>query len=132
MSGRGTTDDILYALRQRMEKRRENQQGLHKTYDRVPRQEVWIRMREKGVPEKCVRIVLDMYGGAITQVNSSVWLTHKTPVSIGLYQRSSLIPYLFQMIMDVSACRINDLSPWCLLRMTLYCVAPEEKRWKRY
>ena len=29
-------------------------------------------MREKGVPEKCVRIVLDMNGGAITQVKSSV------------------------------------------------------------
>ena len=45
------------------------QKGLHimvfidleKAYDRVPRQEVWRCMREKGVHEKCVRIEQDMY-----------------------------------------------------------------------
>ena len=95
MPGRGTTDDIiLFALRQRMEKHRGNQKRLHmvfidveKTYDRVPRQEIWICTREKGAPENCVRnIVLDMYGGAITHVKCSVWLTDKIPVSVGLYQ----------------------------------------------
>ena len=34
---------------------------LEKAYDRVPRQEVWRCMREKGVPEKYVMIVQDMY-----------------------------------------------------------------------
>ena len=38
MPGRGTTDGI-YAVRQN-------------AYDRMPRQEVWRCMREKGVPEK--------------------------------------------------------------------------------
>ena len=44
MSDRGTTDDILFALRQRMEKHRGHQKGLHmicldleNTYDRVSR-----------------------------------------------------------------------------------------------
>ena len=32
-----------------------------------------------------------------------------------LHQRSSLSPYLFAMIMDVSACGIKDISPWCML-----------------
>jgi hypothetical protein len=31
-----------------------------KAYDRVPRQEVWRCMREKGVPEKFVRLIQDM------------------------------------------------------------------------
>ena len=44
--------------------------------------------------------------------NDSTGLTDK---SVGLHQGSSLVPYHFAMIMDVSACRIKDLSPWCML-----------------
>ena len=37
------------------------------------------------------------------------------PLGVGLHQGSSLSPYLFAMIMDVLACGINDISPWCML-----------------
>ena len=121
MPGRGTTDAI-FAVRQLMEKHREKQKGLHmvfidleKAYDRVPRQEVWRCMREKGVPEKYVMIVQDMYEGARTRVKSSVGITDIIPVGVGLHQGSSLSPYLFAMIMDVLARGIKDLSPWCML-----------------
>ena len=43
---------------------------LEKAYHRVPRQEVWRCMREKGVPEKYVMIVQDMYEGARTRVKA--------------------------------------------------------------
>ena len=56
-----------------------------------------------------------MYGGARTQVNSSVGLTDTIPVGVGLHQGSSLSPYLFAMIMDVLGRAIHDLSPWCTL-----------------
>ena len=59
---------------------------LEQAYDRVPRQEVWICMREKGVPEKYVMIVQDMYEGARTQVKCSVGITDKIPVGVGLHQ----------------------------------------------
>ena len=121
MPGRGTTGAI-FAVRQLLEKHREKQIGLHmvlidleKAYDRVPRQEVWICMREKGVPEKYVMIVQDMYGGARTRVKSNVGITDIILVGAGLHQRSSLSPYLFAMIMDVLARGIKDLSPWCTL-----------------
>ena len=76
-----------------MEKNRGKQKGLHmilieKAYDRVPSQEVWICMREKRVPEKFVIIVQDMYEGAITPVKSSVGLTDKIPVGVGLHNIS--------------------------------------------
>ena len=62
---------------------------MEKAYDRVPRQEVWRCMREKGVPEKYVMIVQDMYEGARTRVKSSVGLTDKIPVGVGLHQPAS-------------------------------------------
>ena len=118
MPGRGTTDAI-FAVRQLTEKHREKQKELHmvfidleKVYDRVPRQEVWRYMREKGVPEKYVMIVQDMYEGSRTRVKSSVGLTDMIPVGVGLHQGSSLSPYLFAMIMDVLARVIKDISPW--------------------
>ena len=76
---------------------------------------VWRCMREKGVPEKYVMIVQDMYEGARTRVKSSVGITDIIPVGVGLHQGSSLSPYLFAMIMDVLARGIKDLSPWCML-----------------
>ena len=119
--GRGTTDAI-FAVRQLMEKHRGKQKGLHmvfiyleKAYDRVPRQEVWRCMREKGVPEKYVMIVQDMYEGARTRVKSSVGITDMIPVGLGLHQGSSLHPYLFAKIIDVLARGIKDISPWCML-----------------
>jgi len=63
MPGKSTTD-ATFILRQTMEKHQEKQEGLHvvfidleKAYDRVPRQEVWRCLREKGVPEKYVRVI---------------------------------------------------------------------------
>ena len=62
MPGRGKTEAI-FAVRQRMEKHQGKQTVLHmvfkdleKACDRVPRQKVWRRIREKGVPEKCISI----------------------------------------------------------------------------
>ena len=58
MPGRGTTDAI-FAARQVIEKHREIHKELHtvffdpeKTYDRVPRQEVWRCLRGQGVPKR--------------------------------------------------------------------------------
>ena len=67
------------------------------------------------MPEIYVMIVQDMYEGARTRVKSSVGLTDKIPVAVGLHQGSSLSPYLFAMIMDVLAHGIKDISPWCML-----------------
>ena len=59
---------------------------LEKAYGRVPCQEVWRCMSEKGVPEKCVMIVQDMYERARARLKSRVGLTDMIPVGVWLYQ----------------------------------------------
>ena len=78
MKGLGTVDGI-FSLRQNMEKHREKQKVLHivfidleKAYDRVPRQEVWRSLRERGVPEKYARIVQECSKNVTTRVRSTV------------------------------------------------------------
>ena len=121
MLGRSTTD-VIYILRQRMEKYREKQKGLHldfidleKTYDRVPPQEVWRCMREKRTPEKYVRLVQDMYKEVKTLVRSSVGDTEKFTVKVGLHQGLALSPYLFDLIMDVIAENVKETPPWSMM-----------------
>ena len=67
MKGKSTTDAI-FSLRQLQEKFREGQKDLHSVfidlenaYDWVPREELYWCMRDKGVPEKYIRVVGDMY-----------------------------------------------------------------------
>ena len=62
-----TTTDAIFALRQLQERYREAQQDLHcvlidleKANDRVPGEELYWCMRNKGVPEKYIRLVKDM------------------------------------------------------------------------
>ena len=65
--------------RQVLEKNWQTQTELHmvfidpeKAYDRVPRQEVLMCLREQGVPEKYVRLVKDTYEDARTEVKTSI------------------------------------------------------------
>ena len=121
MRGRGTVDAI-FILRQMMEKYAEKQRGLflafidlEKAYDRVPRSEVWRSMRLKGVTEKYVRIVKDMYRDAKTRVRSAVGTTDPFTVKVGLHQGSSLSPYLFNLLMDVLLNERFKVAPWTML-----------------
>ncbi|KAI5734291.1 hypothetical protein M8J77_004769 [Diaphorina citri] len=121
MPGRSTTDAV-FALRQLIEKYREKNKDLHlifidleKAYDRIPRQEIWRCMREKGTPEKYVRIVQDMYRGVRTMIRSSVGMTESIPVGVGLHQGSALSPYVFDLVMDVMTRNVKDEAPWCMM-----------------
>ena len=114
--------DAVFSLRVIMEKYREGQKGLHmvfidleKAYDWVPRQEVWRCMREKGVPEKYVKIIQDMYNRVKTHVWCSVGEMEKFPVKVGLHQGSALSPYLFNLIMDVISAEVRDEVPLSML-----------------
>ena len=84
-------------------------------------------MREQGVPEKYVRLVKDTYEDARTQVKTSIGLTGKSTVRVGLHQGSSLIPNLFDMILDVMGRDIKEQPPGvCCLQTISCCAALEE------
>ncbi|KAK4322532.1 hypothetical protein Pmani_006713 [Petrolisthes manimaculis] len=52
--------------------------------------EVWRSMRSKGVKEKYVKVVQDMYREAMTKVKSIVGITESFPLRVGLHQGSGL------------------------------------------
>lgn len=121
MKGVGTMDGI-FSLRQTMEKYREKQQVLHmvfidleKAYDRVPRDEVWQCLRERGVPEKYIRIVQESYNNATTRVRSVLGMTDSFRVKVGLHQGSALSPFLFNVVLDVLTENVRENPPWCVL-----------------
>ena len=72
-------------------------------------------MREKGVPEKYVRLVQDMYTDVKTLVRSSVGDMGKFTVKVGLHQGSALRPYLFDLVMDVIAKDVKEAPPLSMM-----------------
>ena len=70
-------------------------------YDRVPREEIWRCMRERNVPEKCVKLIQDMYRGCKTKVRSAAGESDSFNVDVGLHQGSALSPYLYIILVDV-------------------------------
>ena len=60
-------------------------------------------------------LVKDTFEDARTQFKTSIGVTGKITVRVGLHQGSSLSPYLFDMIMDVMGRGIKHQPPWCML-----------------
>ena len=92
VKGKSTTD-AMFALRQLQERYREGQQDLHcvfnylgKKHDRVPREELYWCMRDKGVPEKYIRLVKDMYHQSETVVRCAAGTCKPLAVEVGLHQ----------------------------------------------
>ena len=106
MPGRGTIDGI-FTVRQWMEKSRAVDKDLcmvfidmEKAFDRVPREVIWWALRRKGVSEKLVRGVQEMYKDVATAVRLDGQHSKYFPVEVGVHQGSVLSPLLFAAIMD--------------------------------
>ncbi|ROT72113.1 hypothetical protein C7M84_009515 [Penaeus vannamei] len=134
MKGKSTTDAIL-VLRQLQDKFREGQQELHsvlidleKAYDRVPREELYWCMRDKGVPEKYIRVVKDMYECCVTEVKCAVGTTQSFPIQVGLHQGSALSPFLFAIIMDSLTKDCRRKAPWNMMFADDVVLCAREKR----
>ena len=121
MSGRSTTDAI-FLLKHTIKKHREGQKNigvtfidLEKTYDRIPREEIWRCSRERNVLESYTRLVQDMYQGYKTVVRSAAGESNTFGVEVGLYQGSALSPYLFLRLMDVLTEDVRKDAPGSMM-----------------
>lgn len=120
MKGRGTVDAI-FIVRQIQEKSLEGNRNLYygfvdleKAYDRVPREVVYWCLRKRGVPERLINLVKEMYRGARTVVSTLFGDTEEFTIDVGLHQGSALSPFLFLVVLDVLT-EMMDNDFWDLL-----------------
>jgi hypothetical protein len=76
---------------------------------------VWEALRRRGVDERYVKIVKDMYKGARTSVKTESGVSDSFEVRIGVHQGSALSPYLFILVLDVVLSGVIKEVPWCML-----------------
>ena len=90
-------------------------------------------MREKGVNEKYVRLVQDMYDGVTSCVNSCDGNSDEFMIRVGMHQGSALSPYLFDFLMDVISEGVRSEAPWTMLFADDIVIVCETKAelWKR-
>jgi hypothetical protein len=55
-----------------------------------------------------------MYDSVVTSIRTSDEDKNNFPINIGLYQGSSLSPYLFALMMDEVIRDIQGGTPWCM------------------
>ena len=67
------------------------------------------------VPTKYVELIKDMYNNVVTSVRTSDGGTDDFSIRIGLHKGSTLIPYLFALVMDEVTRDIQGDIPWCML-----------------
>ena len=88
---------------------------LKKTYERVPRKELWYCMIKSGMVEKYVRLVQDIYKRSETVVRCAVGNTESFKVKIELHQGSALSPFLFAVIMHWLTDEVKREPPLTML-----------------
>ena len=106
MPGRGTTDAI-FILRQLLEKYEMAGRDLfmvfadlEKPFDRVPREVIWWSLRRKGVLEREIKAIMEMYANIETSVKVEYARLESFDVKVGVHQGSILSPLLFALVMD--------------------------------
>ena len=71
--------------------------------------------------KKYVRLVKDTYEEARTEVKTSIGLTGKITVRVGLHQGSSLSLYLFDIILDMMGRSTKEQPPVVYAVCRRYC-----------
>ena len=73
---------------------------LEKTFDCVPREVIWWSLRRKGVLEREIKAIMEMYTNIETSVKVEYTRSESFDVKVGVHQGSILSPLLFALVMD--------------------------------
>lgn len=102
-----STQDHIFTIKQIIEKRQLQNKNLYlafidikKAFDSVPRAKVWKSLKERGVHNKIVRVVEDIYRTNINQIIRNNMKSEGFVTEMGLRQGGGLSPTLFNVYMD--------------------------------
>jgi len=73
---------------------------LEKAFDRVPKELIWWALRRKGVMEKEIMVIMEMYKNIETSTRMDGERSNEFVVKVGVHQGSVLSPLLFAVVMD--------------------------------
>jgi hypothetical protein len=106
MTGR-LTMEVIFLIRQLMERCREQKKGMHmvfidqeKAYDKVSRNVMWWTLPKHKVSIKYITLIKDMYDNVVTSVRTTDRDNNDFPINIRVHQGLALSPYLFALVMD--------------------------------
>ena len=85
--------------------------ALEKSYDSIPRYNIWDSLEAKAVSWSHIEAIRDMYDGASANIQRHVGITKSFPVGVGLHQGSTLSPFLFAIILDELSKSIWETVP---------------------
>ena len=78
---------------------------LEKAFAHVPREVIWWLLRRKGVLEREIKAIMEMYTNIETSVKVKYTRSDLFDVKVGVHQGSILSPLLFALVMDeVTVC----------------------------
>ena len=72
-------------------------------------------MRDKGAPEKYIRLVKDMYHQCETVVRCAAGTSEPFAVEVGIHQGSAFSPFLFAIMMDSLTENIRRETAWQIM-----------------
>ena len=117
-AGKGTTDAI-FVVRQVQERVLDKDKDLwlafidlEKAFDRVPREVLWWALRQSGVEEWLINIIIDMYKDVTTAVLVNGEVSESFEVKVGVHQGSVLSPRLFIIVLDALSRSFRTGLPW--------------------
>ena len=73
--------------------------NLEKAFDRVPRKVIWWALRRKGVVERAIQAIMEMYIYVVTAVKMEDRRSEWFEVKDGVHQGSVLSPLLFAIVL---------------------------------